>query len=124
MQEQERNKIIAEFTRMRNAIMQTKGQEYHREDDILSNFKDLSMRTGATPEQVAYIYFSKAMYSIEAYITGGCTDEGSEGIENRYADAINYIEFFLLLYHERKNGNLETKQPTKQRKHSKRRNEI
>lgn len=71
----------------------TKGADYAKDTDRLSNFKDNANQLGLTPKQVWAVYAAKHWNAICSYIKNGQVE--SEPIESRLHDLILYS--FLLL---------------------------
>ena len=80
-------------------LLISKGAEYAGSEDRLSNFKRGATDTGASPEQVCWIYLSKHLDSLKTHIRTG--KQGSEPIQGRIADAMNYIILLGALLHEK-----------------------
>ncbi len=68
----------------------TKGKEYANSDDRFGNFNRLSSRLGLTNTQVAWVYITKHLDSIESYIKNGKV-YSTESIQGRILDAITYL---------------------------------
>lgn len=80
------NNLIAEC----KGIQDSKRDEYtNTSDDVLNNFKRVAERAGLKPLQVWLVYFLKHVDSIQNFVKTG--HGGSEGIESRFQDAINYL---------------------------------
>lgn len=79
-------------------LLVSKGAEYAGLEDRLANFKRGAVDTGASPEQVCWIYLSKHLDSLKTFIRTG--KQGSEPIQGRIADAMNYIILLGALLHE------------------------
>lgn len=64
--------------------------------DVLANFKRLADDLDLTPEKVAWVYFKKHLDAVLSYIKHP-EKRGldPEGIEGRFADAVNYL---LIMY--------------------------
>lgn len=75
-------------------LCRTKGADYARDYDRLSNFKEQANKLGLTPYQVWGVYANKHWDAISAYVRNGGKVE-SEPIESRVHDLILYS--FLLL---------------------------
>ncbi len=94
MTSEERSKHINKFIEEHClALLASKGAEYSRgEEDVNSNFKRVADCLGGAPLDpltVAYIYASKHWDSITNYIKTRKT--GTEPIEGRIADMVNYL---------------------------------
>lgn len=74
-------------------------------DDVLANFKRIGDRCQMPPEKVLDIYLLKHLDSITAYSDGEISQ--SEPIEERFADAINYLLLKYALLVERKEERAE-----------------
>ena len=70
-------------------LLVVKGGEYAGVEDRLGNFKRGAALTGTTPLQVAFIYASKHYDSIASFVRDP-KRVGSEPIEGRFDDLINY----------------------------------
>lgn len=85
------------------SVMESKGVEYSRgEDDCNSNFKRLAGELGLSPEQVNWVYLKKHLDSIAYAVKEGRFFDGSEPIEERVGDAINYLFILASLIEERR----------------------
>ena len=80
-------------------IMKTKGQAYSGLEDKLGNFKRVAKNLAMTPEQVWYVYFSKHLDALSAYLRGEYKD--SEPIVGRIKDLINYLFLYYGLLIEK-----------------------
>jgi hypothetical protein len=85
-------------------ILTGKGREYAGDDDRLSNFKRGAAATGVSPETVCLIYLTKHLDSIMSYVRDG--KEGSEPIQGRIADLLNYTILLGALICERETQKL------------------
>lgn len=85
-------------------ILVGKGREYAGPEDRLGNFKRGAAATGTTPETVCVIYLTKHLDSILTYIREG--KEGSEPIQGRIADLLNYTILLGALICERETQKL------------------
>ena len=101
---EERSKYIAEFLEEHCLkVLTAKGVEYTRgEDDSNSNFKRVGKAIGIDPERIAWVYTLKHIDSISHYIKTG--NAGTEPIEGRIGDAINYLLILASLIKEKENG--------------------
>ena len=86
-------------------IMKTKGQAYSGTEDKLGNFKRVAKNLSMTPKQVWYVYFSKHLDALSAYLRGEYVD--SEPIMGRIKDLINYLYLFMGLYEEQEQEKAE-----------------
>ena len=86
-------------------IMKTKGQAYSGLEDKLGNFKRVAKNLAMTPKQVWYVYFSKHLDALSAYLRGEYVD--SEPIMGRIKDLINYLYLFMGLYEEQEQEKAE-----------------
>lgn len=82
------------------AVLLAKGADYAGSIDRLANFKRGAALTGATPEQIAFIYLSKHYDAVATYVREGKLS--SEPIEGRLVDCLNYILLLGALIHESK----------------------
>lgn len=103
--QQDRFRQVVENTLIRTAdLLVKKGEEYAGTEDRLSNFKRGAALTGATPEQVLFVYMSKHYDSLATYIrktAAGQAPALSEPIEGRVDDLINYCLLLQALFAER-----------------------
>lgn len=79
-------------------LLVSKGAEYAGSEDRLSNFKRGAIDTGASPERVCWIYLSKHLDSLKTFIRTG--KQGSEPIQGRVVDALNYVILLGALLYE------------------------
>lgn len=79
-------KMFVELDNLRDA-----GQREYAggEDNALGNFERLSSRLGITRESVLWVYITKHLDGIEAYIRGHTSQR--ESVEGRINDAIVYL---------------------------------
>ena len=80
-------------------LLVTKGNDYACNEDRLSNFKQLAEFLGLSPLQVWAVYTFKHILAISQYVREGQVE--SEPIEERIADARNYLVLGLALIKER-----------------------
>lgn len=71
-------------------LTDSKGREYANSDDQLANFKRLATRLGLSPAQVAMVYLTKHLDSIDSWVSNPYQDL-SEPIDGRIDDAILYL---------------------------------
>lgn len=76
------------FQRLRD-LNATKGKEYSGDDDVLSDFKDIAIAVGITPEQALITYATKHWRAINSYVQHGAVL--SEPIAGRIDDLILYM---------------------------------
>lgn len=99
MTTQDFDKLRQALATERERIVQSKRPEYTEgNDDVLHNFKVVAAELGITPIQVWYVYFRKHIASIGQHCKGGVAM--SESIENRIADAMNYLDLLNALNNE------------------------
>jgi hypothetical protein len=67
--------------------------------DVLHNFKSVAARAGITPMQAWAVYFLKHIAAITALAKDPDLPQ-AEGIEGRFADAINYLKLGYALHTE------------------------
>lgn len=80
-----------ELYKRRKKIVDAKRPEYTEgNEDVLFNFKSTARELGITPKQVCYIFFRKHVASLAKFCAG--STNSSEPIEDRIADAMNYLE--------------------------------
>jgi hypothetical protein len=96
-------------------VMGTKGVEYSRgEEDANSNFRRTALAMGVTPEQVNRIFGKKHEDAID-YAVKTDNFEGSEPIEERIGDAVNYLLILAsLIEQRRRNSPVEGPQPARE----------
>lgn len=85
--------VDAAIAELRDLLI-VKGGEYAGSEDRLANFKRGAQLTGASAQQVLFIYLSKHYDAIATYIRDRATGterRRSEPIEGRIHDAINYL---------------------------------
>ena len=83
-------------------ILKVKGDDYtvgHADVDRLHNFRTVASFTGLRMEQVFAVFFYKHIAAIFAFIKGKTE---SEPIEERIADAVNYLLLFACIVAESK----------------------
>ncbi len=71
-------------------LTDTKGREYANSDDQLANFKRLADQLNLSPAQIAYVYLTKHLDSIQSHIRDP-EKLLSEPVESRIDDAILYL---------------------------------
>lgn len=84
-------------------IRNKKAPEYTEGGDRLANFDNVSKAVGVSPFAVLYTYLFKHLSSIATF----CKNPNSlmsEAIEDRIADAINYLFLLYLMVHRRNNN--------------------
>lgn len=104
----EYDQLQEELLKICGEVSSSKGREYANSLDRLANFKRLGARlkvrcescgktTPVPPAIVAWIFFTKHRDAIESHISTGA--DGSEPIQGRFVDAINYLilTFALLM---------------------------
>lgn len=94
MKAEEREKYIEEFLKKCKEIRDSKGASYARATDVNANFKRVAVDLKRHPLEVWAVYFHKHTDAIFGYIQG---IEESEPIEERIADAVNYLLILLTL---------------------------
>jgi hypothetical protein len=80
-------------------LCRTKGADYARDFDRLSNFKDQAAKLGLTPYQVWGVYANKHWDAINSFVRNNGQLE-SEPIESRVHDIILYSFLLLGLIHD------------------------
>tara|TARA_R110002051_G_C8729875_1_gene497716 strand:- start:1868 stop:2206 length:339 start_codon:yes stop_codon:yes gene_type:complete len=81
-------------------IMDLKQPEYtNQSDDVLQNFKQTAKAIGITPMEVWAVFFNKHIQAILSH-AGDVKLTHAEPIDNRYADAINYLFLGIALIKE------------------------
>lgn len=95
--------FVEKFLAQSARLLVSKGAEYAGSEDRLVNFKRGAMQVAATPLQVAQIYLSKHLDSIQTYIretAAGRYPQLSEPIQGRFHDAVNYLLLMAALVEE------------------------
>ena len=99
MDQQDFQFLVTETVESIQHLLTVKGGEYAGTEDRLSNFKRGATLTGATPLQVAFIYASKHYDGIASFVRDP-KRKGSEPIEGRFDDLINYCILMKALIRE------------------------
>lgn len=87
-------------------IMDLKQPEYtNQNEDVLQNFKQTAKAIGITPMQCWAVFLNKHLQSILSH-AGDANLTHAEPIENRYADAINYLFLGIALVKETNHVNI------------------
>lgn len=82
-------------------IEDAKRPGYTRGDaDVLANFKNVAKSAKVTPEQAWAVYFLKHVDAITTHMTQPDLPI-SEAMEQRFADALNYLKLGYALFRER-----------------------
>ncbi len=86
-----------------NRTTDEKGPAYTGESkDMLANFKSMANRFNISPIIVWAIYFNKHVDAVNSFIKNPSLSQGSEPIESRFVDIINYSYLgYALLEDER-----------------------
>lgn len=103
MKLQKFNELRTNFNAKREKLLTEKWKDYRWwSEDVLANFINMSQRLDISPEQALAIYMGKHFDAIYSYCKNH-TIAHSEPIEERIADAINYLELLLAMVEERNN---------------------
>lgn len=86
------NKLLEQDIKEIYKLCRTKGKDYARTTDRLSNFKDQAQKLDLTPLQIWGVYANKHWDAVNSFIKNGQVE--SEPIESRIHDLILYL--FLL----------------------------
>lgn len=78
----------------------TKGKEYAGDEDVLSNFKELSKELDLTPEKVLWVYLKKHLSAIRTYCNLGDL-YSTEDLASRILDARLYLALLLAMQTEK-----------------------
>lgn len=102
MNHKDRELCFEAILREAHDIRNKKGMEYSGDEDLLSNFKRVAEITGATKYQVLLVYLSKHYDSICNAIKKNpdFPEDGSEPLDSRIADLINYLGLLKCLRDE------------------------
>jgi len=93
--------IIAEMEKLEHSIIATKGKEYTQQsEDRAKNFKGAAQDLDIPILKVWWVYFKKHIDSILSYVREEKTYCG-ENIENRAADAVNYLHLLIYIIRQR-----------------------
>ena len=95
MRQEEFNKCCQDLHDLRRAEQNAKQAAYtHHSEDVLANFKIISITSGMTPLQVLNVYKAKHDIALSTYIN---TQLEAEPVETRIADLMNYLELAYAL---------------------------
>lgn len=75
-----------------------KGADYHREEDILSNFRQVAAALDVPVRQVWAVHFYKQVSALLAWARTGKLN--SETFDGRVIDLVNYLVFASLIKDE------------------------
>lgn len=90
MQRDEYNRITTDLLALAKGIADSKRPAYTvGSHDVLANFKRIGERTNLGPLKAIDVYMLKHIDSVTAYSDGDI--DQSEPMEERFADAINYL---------------------------------
>jgi len=90
MDRKEMKDIFNHLFYLEEYILDTKGNEYSGENNVLRNFEDLSNDINLTQEKILWIYLKKHLDAIKSYINIE-KELSSETIKNRIIDARVYL---------------------------------
>lgn len=94
--------IIAEMEKLEHSIIATKGKEYTQQsEDRARNFNRAADDLNTTPLKICWIYLKKQLDGILNYVIEEKTYSG-ESIEQRVADAVNYLHFLIYIIRQGK----------------------
>ncbi len=88
MTQHDLQKFIHDFQSDQRDLLDSKGADYSRDHDRLSNFKSAGAGIDLPPLAVWYIFAKKHLDAIAAYVRTGTA--ASEEIMGRFADLGNY----------------------------------
>lgn len=106
MEREQFDKLISEFVDEELKLLGWKRTEYTSTDDVLQNFKQNAKFLGMTPKQIAIVYLTKHYQSIVIAVQTGklswtwVTENGSEGLKQRFADMVNYAHLLAAIIDE------------------------
>lgn len=90
--------LVEEFAKREAAILEYKAGEYANCEDRLQNFHEQAVIQGMPPAEIALTYFLKHVLSIAKAVRNSgsqqwvwTTENGTEGLKQRFADARNYL---------------------------------
>lgn len=89
--------LVKEFEEEEAKILLHKRAEYSDQEDRLQNFHQQAIIQGVEPADIALTYLLKHILSITKAVGSGnqpwvwTTDQGHEGLKQRFADARNYL---------------------------------
>lgn len=89
-------------------IRDKKGPEYTEGGHRLANFDNVAAAVGASSFAVLYTYLYKHLSSIATFCKNP-TGVMSEAIEDRIADAINYLLLLYLMVYRAKNTHINVR---------------
>lgn len=93
--------IIEEMEKLEHNIIATKGKEYTQQSqDRAKNFKGVAEDLDIPILKCWWVYFKKHIDSILSYVKNEKTYCG-ENIENRVADAVNYLHLLIYIIRQR-----------------------
>lgn len=98
MNQKEFDTVAQELLDLAEKIRSSKGKDYSKDNDRLSNFKTIAKEIGVKPSLVWAVYFRKHIDAIMKHTREGQTE--SEPIEGRLADVLNYILLYYGLIKE------------------------
>lgn len=107
--------LINEFIDEELKLLGWKRTEYTSTEDVLQNFKQNADFLGMTPEEVCMVYMTKHYQSIVLAVKSGRfnwvweTEEGSEGLKQRFADMVNYAHLLAAIIDEKVTQGMMTK---------------
>lgn len=93
--------IINEMEELEHSIIATKGKEYtQKSQDRARNFNRAADDLNISPLKVCWIYLKKQLDGILNYVIDEKIYSG-ESIEQRVADAVNYLHFIIYIIRQR-----------------------
>lgn len=87
------NKVIEDQIALEKDLLKRKGNDYTTNDDRLSNFKEVAKLLGVHHNLIICVYLLKQVCAIMTFVRDGKVE--SEPIEQRIADARNYLGILL-----------------------------
>lgn len=109
MNRQEQLTIIQEFDTKLIEVLKSKGEDYANTEDVLGNFKRLSIAATAlgvnleTPRGYALFMVLLKIDRINNLLNNN-KEPNNEGIEDSFGDGINYLKLAYCCYKEEKDG--------------------
>ena len=93
--------VVREMEKLEHNIIATKGKEYtQKSQDKARNFNRAADDLNISPLKVCWIYLKKQLDGILNYVIDEKTYSG-ESIEQRVADAVNYLHFLIYIIRQR-----------------------
>jgi len=102
--------LLQEFRELEDKLLNYKRGEYATSTDRLENFRSVAEMAGCTMSEVALIYLLKHIQSIATQVKSKnfdwkmTTEAGTEGLKQRFVDAVNYLHLLAACIEEEKWG--------------------